>query len=312
MYTSYADILSKCFISGDSAVTAVVTTLSGFVVDAGGDKFTFSGGAPLVGDVLYQAGYAAEIIDVSGAVLQINTTGTLTKIVVGAAKVLHSDSLPKALVDQQILLAQEFIEQHTRQWFEPRSKTIRVEGKNSNVMLLRVPIISVSEIRLNDDATAQDLVNFELYTGVDNRRNPRIKIRSGSRNIFTGTVGRTFHRAAYSEIDGSFGFVEEDGSTPLLIAKAASILALDYIKSPATVSLGGVGPLKREKTDLHETEYFQPDDVTGASTGAISGNIEVDRIINMYRGPTGIGGSIMDLARIEDSDRQDFDRYDVY
>ena len=307
MYISYAELLCELSISGDPLITATDTTLTGFTPDAGGDKFTFNGGSPLVTDALCQAGFSAEIIDISGAVLQINTTGAATKIVNGDAEVLHSDSVPKARGELEILAQMEFIDQWTRQWFEPRSKTIRLEGKNSNVVFLRVPIISISEIRLNDTVDAADLTQFEIYTGVDNRRNPRIKLRSGVRNIFTATLGRTFRRATYSEFDGSYGFVEEDGSTPLLIKKATLILTANHLKVPAGAgsSLAGVGAKKREKVDLHETEYFQPDDVSGAASGAISGDIEVDRILRMYRGPTGIGASIMDLPRLEDHDRFD-------
>ncbi len=61
-----------------------------------------------------------------------------------------------------------------------------------------------------------------------------------------------------------------------------------------------------EKVDLHETEYFQPDDVRGGASGAISGDIQVDRILTMYRGPVGIGGTIMDIARTEDYKRDQF------
>jgi hypothetical protein len=263
----------------------------------------------VVGDVICQAGYNAEIISVVASTIQINKTGADNKIVEGAAKLLHSDLLPKALAEKEVLISQDFIEQWTGQWFEPRAKTIRVEGKNSNVMFFRVPIISISEIRVNNAAEASDLTEFEIYTGVDYRRKPMIKFRSGVRNIFATTLGRTFRRVTYTEFDGMFGFVEEDGSTPLLIQKATLILTINSLKSPAASgsSLAGVGALKREKTDLHETEYFQPDDVRGGPSGRISGDIEVDRILRMYRGPQGIGGTIMDLPRIEAYETDRFD-----
>lgn len=308
MYISYSDILCELARSGDSLITSVDTTLSNFAADAGGDKFDFTPGTPVVGDAICQAGYNAEIIDVTGATIQINKTGAANKIVEGAAKILHSDLIPKALGESEILLAQAFIEQWTGQWFESRSKTIRVEGKNSNVMFFGVPIISISEIRVNNATDASPLTDFEIYDGIDNRRNPRIKLRSGVRNIFATTLGRAFRRVTYSEFDGSFGFIEEDGSTPILIQRATLTLTINSIKSPiaAGSSLAGVGAKKREKTDLHETEYFQPDDVRGGASGAISGDIEVDRILKMYRAPVGIGGTIMDLPRIESYETERF------
>ena len=313
MYATYADLLCELFRVSDVGVVATDTVLSNFTVDAGGDTFDFTGGTPVVGDAITQAGNCAEIIGVTGSTVRIDTTGAETKIVEGAAKFLHSDVYPKVYVEFELQAAQTFIEEQTRQWFEPRSKTVRLEGKNSNVVLLRVPIISISEIRLNDQTEPQDLTDFEIYSGVDFRRKPMIKIRTGSRSIFTTRFDRTFRRGVYTEFDGVYGFVEEDGSTPYLIKKATMKLTINAIKNPIGSGAGsaGIGPLKREETDRHEVEYFQPDDVTGSATGAISGDVEVDRILKMYRGPTHIGGTIMDLPRVEDIDRGTYE-YEGY
>ena len=309
MYCTYHELLCQLSISSDPLVTSTNTVLSNLTVDAGGDIYDFVGGTPIVTDALCQAGYSDEIIEIIGGTqIRVSKTGAENFIVDGAAKILHSDTVPKKRGEDSLLRAMEFIDLQTRQWFEPRSKTIRVEGKNSNVMFFKVPIISISAIRLNDDTVSASLTDFEVFSGYDNRRNPRIKIRTGTGTIYTENYGRAFIRAAYTEFDGSYGFVEEDGSTPVLIKDATLMLATNYLKAPlgSGSALTGVGPKKREKVDLHETEYFQPDDVRGGSTGAISGDIAVDRILKMYRGPVGIGGTIMDLARTEDFKRDRF------
>lgn len=307
MYISYAELLCGLSISGDNLITSTATVLSNLTVDVGGDTFDFVGGSPAIGDALCQAGYAHEIIEIIGSTIRIDVTGAANFIKNGPANIVHSDDVPKKRGEDEISMAMDFIDLQTRQWFEPRSKTIRVEGKNSNVMFFPVPIISITEIRVNDETVAQPLINFEIFDGVDNRRNPRIKLRTSSslNTIFTQTHGRAFIRAAYSEFDGSYGYVEDDGSTPLMIKKATIMLTVNNLKSPVGTgsSLAGVGAMKREKVDLHETEYFQPDDVRGGASGAISGDIEVDRILKMFKGPVAIGGSIMDLPRSEDFKR---------
>lgn len=308
MYIEYSDILNQLYIALDSSVSVTPTVLSNLTVDVSGDTFDFVGGAPSVGDAITQAGYTYGIIDVTGSVIRIDKTGTNNKIVNGSANILHSDQYPKAIVENEIKIAMEFIDLQCRQWFEPRSKIFRLEGRNSNVMLFNIPIISMSEIRINSETVGADLRNFEIFDGVQNRRNPRVKLQTGFRNIYTSTYGRTFRRATYTEFEGMYGFVEEDGSTPLLIQKAMMILVVNAIKSSIVIdsALAGVGALKREKTDLHETEYFQPDEVRGGSSGALSGDIEVDRIIKMYRGPISIGGSIMDVSSVEAIDYGDY------
>lgn len=303
MYSNYAELLCKLSISSDPLVTSTDTTLSNLTVDPGGDLFDFAGGSPAVGDALCQAGYAHEIIEIPGGTqIRVNATGAERFIANGPAKIVHSDVVPKKRGEDALLRAMEFIDLQTRQWFEPRTKTFRFEGKNSNVMFFSVPIISISAIRMNDETVPVSLSDFEVFSGVDNRRNPRIKLRTGSGTVFSENFGRAFVRASYSEFDGSYGFVEADGSTPLLIKDATLMLTTTYLKTPlgSGSALTGVGPKKREKVDLHETEYFQPDDVRGGATGAISGDIAVDRILKMYRGPVGIGATIMDVARTED------------
>jgi len=315
MYVTYAELLCEYALVSDPKVTQTDLTLSAKVVDVGGDLYTFAGGTPLVGDAVCQAGYSQEIIEiVGGTQIRIDVTGVDNKIAEGLVKQIHSDVIPKARGEFEILTAMDFIEMQTRQWFEPRTKTVRVEGKNSNVYFFPVPIISISAIRINDESASSDLNAFEIFSGVDNRRNPRIKIKSSSSSIYNESNGRAFVRAAYTEFDGSYGFVEEDGSTPRQIKKAALKLSINYINNSAASgsSLVGVGAVKREKVDLHEKEYFQPDDVTGGPSGSVSGDIEVDRILRMFRGPTSIGTTILDLPTTEDYKRDSYTGTVIY
>jgi len=313
-YITYGQVLLQLAIAGDSSVTKATTVLSNKTVNAGGDIYDFVGGSPLVGDVVSQSGRTASIIALPVSTkLQISVTGASNPIVNGNAQILHSDTVLKAQTDDEIKTWSDFMDLQTRWWFNARAKTIRLEGRNSNVLLLPVPIISISEIKLNGDTVGTDLSLFTIFSnrdGIpDDRRNPRIKILSNSQNIFIGRSGRTFHRGAITEMTGVWGFLESNGSTPMLIQRAVTKLVLNAIKNNmvSQVASASTGAKKAERVDLHETEYFQPDDVRGAPSGAISGDIEVDRIITMYRGPMGIGGSILDTPTVEEFEQEDME-----
>lgn len=215
-------------------------------------------------------------------------------------------------VTAAIALAMQTIDRGTGQWFNSRALTIAFEGKNSNVLMLGVPILEIDEIKLNGESVPTPLVNFVIFnsrTYPDDRRNPRIKIMRKERNIYTDTIHKSFHRGAITQIIGKFGFLEQDGSTPLLIQRATLKLAIKYATTDLVndVAQAGTGPMKRERTDLHEVEYFEPSaDAVQVGSG-FTGDDEVDKIISMYRAPVGIGGSILDTAKIETVEGFDID-----
>src|SRR5690606_2892954 len=93
----------------------------------------------------------------------------------------------------QINVWQQMLERATRQWFEERSATVRVDGNGSDTLFFSVPIISVNELYINDGDTVLDTEFYEVYNNrtdyPDDRRNPRIKLRPGrGSSIFTRGV----------------------------------------------------------------------------------------------------------------------------
>ena len=204
------------------------------------------------------------------------------------------------------------IDTWTGQWFNAREIEVTVEGRNSNILLLGIPIISISQIRINHHLpdNAGDLYTtfdrFQIFKSrdyPDDRRNPRIKLVSNRYSIYY-SYGRAFMRALYTTIDGIFGFIEKDGTTPLPIQRACLKLVLRDLKNPllteVTEAGGGLGPKKREKTDMHEIEYFESSQSTiSKDRGTVSGDPEIDRILSYYRKPIGVGGSINAVPRID-------------
>ena len=306
-YLSYGELLLQMALAGNTKVVKSPITLSGKVSNPSGDVFTFavagSDPTPMVGDVIHQAGKTACIIDFpSGTEIKIDT---VDEIVNGPSELLHSETVPKAYGEQLISQAMALIDERTGQFFNKRSGVFNLEGNNTALMLFPVPIIEIEKMIANSSTTelkeGQDF-DFVAFKGrsrpQDDRRNPRIKLNigRGRSDIYSGSLtSRVFVKGALTEITGSFGFLEPDGSTPALIKKATALLVMVDINEPVgstASSSSGAGPLKRLKVDLHEKEFFEASSNKDSVKSSASGNEEVDRIIALYRAPIRIGGSI--------------------
>jgi len=200
----------------------------------------------------------------------------------------------------------------TGQWFNAREVEVTIEGRNSNILLLGIPIIDVTQIRMNHHLPdhAGDLYTtfnrFQIFKSrvyPDDRRNPRITLVTNKYSIYS-SYGKAFMRSLFTTIEGIFGFIEKDGTTPKPIQRACLKLVMRDLKNPILDSVSNphttAGALKREKTDLHEVEYYESSEsVVATEQGTLSGDGEVDRILSFYRKPIGVGGSINAVPRID-------------
>jgi len=306
-YLTYGELLCALATGGSPLVSKIKITLSNKVVDAGGDiydfvKVTAGDPDPVVGDVIEQLGFGSCIIEFpTPTTVRIELTGAANLIVNGPANNLHSDTIPKHRGNAIIQESMDFIDEFTGQFFNLRAAIVRLEGNNTPTMWLPVPIIEIRELVINSTSNAlvegedNDFVAFKGRSRPqDDRRNPRIKLNvgSGRDNIFSGALtNRVFVKETLTKIDGDFGFLEENGSTPSLIKRATELLSIIQINSPtAQATSSSTGPLKRLKIDLHEQEFFELKDST--ARGSLSGNSEVDRILAKYQAPIRIDGSI--------------------
>ena len=133
---------------------------------------------------------------------------------------------------------------------------------------------------------------------VDDRHNPKIELRNTqTSSIFTTTFNRQWFMKGYDQtVEGTWGFVEEDGSCPSPIKQACLILVMTYATDfyekygqSIGASGGAVGPLRREKTDDHEREWHGPNYSTeSAYTMDFSIPNEVYGLIRNYIAPRGI------------------------
>jgi len=203
----------------------------------------------------------------------------------------------------QITLWQQFIERACRQWFEPRTVNLKCDGNGSDFLPFSVPVISISELKVNNSEAVLDPSRYRVYNAnpmPDDRRNPRIRLISYSRDIYTDSVaygGRSvFLKGGQNQsIIGVFGFVEADGSTPELIKHALLKLVVEKIRSrPGATPTGNsplVGLILEEWTDGHKIKYSQPGGTTSPRKPGLTGitqDQEILDIIKLYKGPIGI------------------------
>lgn len=303
-YIDYDELITELQFAGSGVVSSADTTLSAKVVDAGGDKYTFSGGSPIVGDVISQAGFSAIVIALPiPTQIQINKTDVENNIAIGPAKVLHSETVPRAKGEIIIQNAMDMIDEQTGQFFNKRSGVFDLEGNNTQLMHFPVPIIEITKLLINSsdqELFEGDTKDFVAFKGrlrpTDDRRNPRIKLNfgRGRDSIFISSLtNRIFTKGTFTNITGSFGFLELNGNTPALIKKTTVILASLEINEPPSASSSSVtsaGPLKRTKVDIHEEEFFESSQ-SKSKTETRSGSAEADKILAMFRTPIRVAGS---------------------
>ena len=173
-------------------------------------------------------------------------------------------------LERQIKLSCEFIDRITGQFFEVREQTIRLDGRGGQNLLLPFPVIDVEYIEINS-ALISDYV---IYNRLEDRDYPKIfrnlKWPEGRLNIC---------------IKGTWGYVEQDGSTPVSIKRIAKKLAMynfpALIDDEAQREKNTTGLLISETTDGHSYE-LAADAVTSAYNGAITGDAEIDSILKFY------------------------------
>jgi hypothetical protein len=224
--------------------------------------------------------------------------GSDSGLIISIQDIRDEDIPEDELDDARTLMLSEgwqaWMERMTGRWFSPKSMTMDLDGDGSRVMNFDVPIISVDNLYINDDfdnaVSADDYVVYNR-TYPDDRRNPRIKMkRSSSGSIYTSISDRKFlvgdqnHR-----IEGSFGYVEEDGSAPFLIQRAiiTLILATAELKGDADIDQLAIGRKTEEVTDRHRVRYSDLYDELMAWQP--TGFTEVDEAIRLYRKPAYIG-----------------------
>jgi len=248
------------------------------------DEFTYAGSTFVlaVGDIICQGEYSAEVTKILAGVI---TLSDAEDILDGSA-VAYRTTQSLATWDAMILRNMQIIDFHTGQWFNKREFTgdgkLQVEGNGSYLLHFSVPIISISTIKHSNEYDVVDPKEYMVFRSrviPDDRRNPKVKLLRGS-----------FYKHSFTEIEGAFGWLEQDGTTPQLIKDAVSrLIMLGLTKDPMQTASN---PIKSEKTDLHEIQYaVSATSLASDQNSGRTGDPEVDRIIQLYKSPFSIGGT---------------------
>ncbi len=222
---------------------------------------------------------------------------------------LTADPPTDATIQASICLWQQILERATRQWFVPISITMLLDGTDSDALHLPIPIISISEVKLNNDDDALDVDKYRVYNGTrlpDDRRNPRIKLIdtfNERRDIFTAPIRTSrsrFRKGRQNQsVTGVFGYVEPNGATPEPIKRALLKLVLKDVQSPLVPDASNpiapppltTGLVKEEWTDGHKIKYQISGGELKPRAPGLAGLIddpEVLMIIKLYKGPIGM------------------------
>ncbi len=289
MYVTYKELFDRC------VGTLYITYSSGLTLSAKAvNTFTFADCTytPQEGDILCQGEYAQRVSVVAGTDITVDDA---TNILDGSASIYRST---KTIAEWSILrtMAEKTVDMTTGQWFEPRTLTIRQEGLNTNMLHFNVPIITVTSLKINNETEDTDTDCYEVYNSTtipDDRQNPKIKLVNTNTTVFNSISTSVFNEGMYNTIEGTFGYVESDGSTPELIKFCIAKLAMKYINSTSSSS-GGGGAIKKEKTDMHEIEYDTSSASTTTSSG--TGDDDVDAILSKYMAPLSIAANVVGVA----------------
>lgn len=164
----------------------------------------------------------------------------------------------------------EFIDRITGQWFELRTKSIRLDGRGGQNLVLPVFLFEAYSVKVG----CEEIDDFVLYNRMEDRAYPKIFRCAG------WPKGRL-----NIEIFGQWGYVEEDGFTPSAIKRAAMKLALYHF--PALTDSDALeennirGLLTSETTDGH-SYMLSGSAVAESYSGAITGDSEIDKILKCY------------------------------
>lgn len=208
------------------------------------------------------------------------------------------------IIEDRLEYWQAIIERYCRQWFESRLHTLKMKGNDAHTLLLPMALVDTTGLKvyLNEDTSPLGSDVYEV--GVDknfhlDRHNPRIILKRDP-DFYSRILTRSwiFSSRYMQQIEGNFGYVEDDGSTPLPIVRALAKLVVLDLKSGETFWDGGGsgiwpgpgGPIKKETTDGHSIEYGVSDK-QGFTTGIdpLIPDREAKAILTRYMAPIAVG-----------------------
>lgn len=229
-----------------------------------------------------------------------------------------------AQLERALAWAREFVEKATRNWFNPRYRVVKLDGRRNRAgdegmgFNLPHPIIAAMEVEV--DGTEIEREGFATYNrhltdGISVPSDP-----SNPRLVFNDIIEYPFHRRhlpieswfgeaqwvvirglwGWTELgfDDEIGETEEEsgiplsyGGTPSLIKRATLKLAglfADKIESAS--GSAGAGPVVQEKT--RDQSYKRQEASDSVLGDGVTGDPELDAILRGFRNVRSLVGSV--------------------
>lgn len=180
------------------------------------------------------------------------------------------EQYPNEKLENLVNMSCAYIDRITGQFFEPRELSLQFDGRGGRNLVLPYPLIECAEVRFDDEI----ITNYVNYNRLYDRRYPKLyrerKWPKGFLNI---------------KVSGTWGYVENDLSTPLPIKRAAMKLAMYYFPllsdSDAQEDKNIKGLITSETTDGHSYS-LESGAVNSVYMSSITGDKEIDDVLKFY------------------------------
>lgn len=192
-----------------------------------------------------------------------------------------------------------YLHDATGRWFVQRWGSIRLDGTDAAVLWLPHPVVSTDQggsgviaVRLVDDTEDLDPTSYVAVDGAhlgadDPRQNPRIervtRARTSAPPIEYGRAGVWPAGVQNVEVTATWGYLEEDGSTPELILHALARLVVWVSASPD--DLESIEDRKRAGLVFEQVRGRSYSLAAHAAGAGLTLDREIDLILRGYRRP---------------------------
>lgn len=213
------------------------------------------------------------------------------------------------------------IDRWTGRWFEPRAKTLLLDGSGGAILQLGPPIISISELKLlgqgsliittsNEVVTLDEIriYNRHLTAGLtdpDDRNDPKIQwlgFERARRMPEIASISYFPKGVQNVQVTGVFGYTDPDpdpdeddpdppvGVTPALITYACMQMVIADLPKLGDVEARDEQAMRGRMTSLRTRDQSITWSALGAKQiGTFTGNPSIDSIIASFRRPPALG-----------------------
>ncbi len=204
---------------------------------------------------------------------------------------LRAEGVTAAMANDARLLsllveAGALLDRVTGWFFEPRSKTFRLDGRGTPTLELPAPPLQLDEVRIFEAAISMHpddlvIIGGPVEPGFDV---PRLTLR---RAVFPRGSGNV-------EASGLWGYTEPDGTplgrTPLAIRRATMLLVLRQLPKLTDADSAAARSAWRLLEERTRDQSYRLAARRDAGV-VLTGDPEVDEMIARYRRPAGLGAA---------------------